>query len=485
MRSRILPHVTRVAARAVLLVVVLATVALGLPTVAGAATFDRTTTFAEAEEDFRARLNGERTAQGLAPLALDVQLTRVARGWSDRMLAEDRMYHNPELANQVKGPWQRLGENVGYTNKSGASNAELVERLHVAFMNSPSHRANVMGDYNLVGVGVRLTEGGKLWVTVNFMKAPLDAAVSGQVGEAVGVSRRLFGAERPASYVVLGRSDVFADALGGSGLAADQGPMLFTPGPRTVDPDPVLHPAVRAEIDRLLGRQGTVYLLGGTAAVSRSIEAELARDGYDVRRLAGASRAETAVKVAREMVARFGAPAEVLIARADVWADAVTGGAYAAATRSPVLLTDHDRLHPAVGAFLTETRPAQRWALGGTAALSEHVVQSAAASRIAGADRASTAVAIAEQLWGKTIAADGDLYVSAPGDGSGWAYALAYAPWSAVHDSPQLLVGAAVPVPVEEYLERLGYGGAVKGDVQAASTVPRPVVERLKVLVTS
>lgn len=469
--------------RRVLVGLVLVAVGLvGLPGIAGAA--DSATTYADAEEEFARRINADRAREGHVPLAVDVQLVRVARGWSDEMLASDQMRHNPRYAEQIKGPWTRVGENVGYTMKSGASRAELVERLHTAFMNSASHRANIMGDYNLVGAGVRIAPSGKLWVTVNFMKAPPDQAVAGQVREAVGVSQRLFAGGRQAAYAVLGRSDVFADALGGTALAADQGPILLTPGPRQVDPDPVLHPAVRRELDRALGGRGLVYLLGGTGAVSARVEAELRHDGYEVRRLAGASRVDTAVAVAREVVARFGAPTEVLIARADQWADAVTGGAYAASRRSPVLLSDRDRLPASVAGFLSQYRPARRWALGGSAALSDGVVATAGAARVAGADRAGTAVAVAQRLWGKTRAAAGDRYVSAPSEGTGWAYALAYAPWAAVHRSPQLLVTpSSVPPAVEQYLEQLGYGGSVQGDIDAASVVSAPVLSRLKSLV--
>jgi uncharacterized protein YkwD len=43
--------------------------------------------------------------------------------------------------------------------------------LHSAFMNSSSHRGNILGDYNYVGVGVKTDAAGVYWVTVVFMKA--------------------------------------------------------------------------------------------------------------------------------------------------------------------------------------------------------------------------------------------------------------------------------------------------------------------------
>ena len=41
-------------------------------------------------------------------------------------------------------------------------------------MASPSHRANILGDYNQVGIGVSVADDGRLWVTVVFMKGPAD-----------------------------------------------------------------------------------------------------------------------------------------------------------------------------------------------------------------------------------------------------------------------------------------------------------------------
>ncbi|HUH07804.1 MAG TPA: cell wall-binding repeat-containing protein [Egibacteraceae bacterium] len=443
--------------------------------------------FASSEESFVEKINAERRAAGLSNLVVNTQLTRIARGWTAAMASVDEMSHNPDLASQVKGDWQAVGENVGYTMKTGASTAELVDRLHVAFMDSPGHKANILGNYNQVGVGATITSSGKMWVTVNFMRAPTVPAWR-PIYEAVSVSRKVFGDAGAggvqASYVVLGRSDLFADSLAGAGLAGAQAPLLLTPGGSAIDPDPVLHPAAQAEIDRALGGKGLVYLLGGPTAVSSRIEADLNASGYATKRLAGASRVETSVRVAEEVIARRGATGEVLLSRSDEWADAVTGGAYAAHSGSPVVLTNRESLHPAVISFLAKTNPSRRWALGGKAALSDELVKQAGASRVAGADRAATSVAVARQLWGRTEAADGDDYVSTPGYSSdGWAYALAYAPYSASRSGPQLLVGDQVPADVAAYLAGLGYGGDVTGAVRSASAVPAPVADQMQKLV--
>lgn len=446
-------------------------------------------TYAAEENSFVAKINAERRSRGLGGLTQNLQLTGVARGWSVVMEREDRMYHNPSLASAVDGGWTRLGENVGYTIKTDAGLAELVDRLHVAFMNSPGHRANVLGDFNQVGVGVRVTGAGKMWVTVNFSK---DRSVvsNGTVFEAGRVAGRVFaGAHtdgRRAKYVVVTASNAPANALGAAALAGDQGPLLYTHPARPNDKNPVLHPSTRAVIDRVLGGSGKVYVIGSRKHVSDRAVRELVADGYSVKRLNGRGRAARLAAVARETVRQRGDNGKALIVSAN-WTSSVAGAVWAAKTGTPVLVTSRTRLHPAVRDFLATHRPARRYVVGGADSVSAGVVRAARAQRIGGHDRADVAVNVARRLWGRTAASDGDRWASTPGfDRKGWAYTLAYAPWSAAYDGPALLVGtSAVPRTVNRYLAGLRYGGSVKGRVQAATTVPRKVVNRVESLVAA
>src|SRR5687768_8226832 len=88
---------------------------------------------------------------------------------------------------------------------------------------------------------------------------------------AVDVSRIRF-PDGGATHVVLSRDDTFADSLAGSGLTGD-GALLYT------DTDALSAPT-RTEIDRLLDAGDTVYLLGGTAAISPAVEKTLVDAGY-------------------------------------------------------------------------------------------------------------------------------------------------------------------------------------------------------------
>lgn len=245
-----------------------------------------------------------------------------------------------------------------------------------------------------------------------------DPATTGRVDfddpaeGAIAVSRARFDLEaegatfdshRGPAYVVLSRDDVFADSLAGAPLSAE-GPLLFTK--RTELGAPTF-----AEIERVLppdAAERRVYLLGGTVAIGQEVEDELEAAGLTVIRLAGTTRVETAVAVADEVHALFGAGSRVALARSTgpateptaQWADSVTGGAWAASEKIPILVTPSDALHPAVAEWIDAKSPAQVVMLGGEVALSA-AVESAIpnALRIFGRERTETAAAIATMLW--------------------------------------------------------------------------------------
>jgi uncharacterized protein YkwD len=80
------------------------------------------------------------------------------------MIANGEIYHSSsgELSAAAGSGWSRVGENVG--------RGQSPSSLHRAFMDSSGHAANILGDYNYVGVGTDTSSDGSLYVTVVFMK---------------------------------------------------------------------------------------------------------------------------------------------------------------------------------------------------------------------------------------------------------------------------------------------------------------------------
>ncbi len=108
------------------------------------------------------RINSSRANAGKAPVEVYWDLADDARNHAANMMSAGSIYHNPGLSG-VTGVWQALGENVGVGTDANS--------LHDAFMSSSSHRGNILGDYNYVGIGSSTGPDGVLWVAVIFMRA--------------------------------------------------------------------------------------------------------------------------------------------------------------------------------------------------------------------------------------------------------------------------------------------------------------------------
>lgn len=246
-----------------------------------------------------------------------------------------------------------------------------------------------------------------------------------------------------AAYAVLARDDVFADALAGSSLAME-GPLLFAQRTQVAD-------STLLELERVLGGGGRLYLLGNEFALSGALEETLERHGFEVVRLGGPTRIQTAVEIAEELRRLRGPAAQVLVARAfgpegdagAVWADSMAGGVYAAFHGVPVLLTPTDELHPDVAAALAALDPDESVVLGGPRAVSDAVLAALPNSRrVAGPDRTTTAVAIADQLW--ALDPTQNFLLTNGYRDDAWVFALAAASYSARWS----VDGAPAPAPL-------------------------------------
>ena len=117
--------------------------------------------------DLFARLNAERRARGLAELAWDDDLARMAADWSAHMASTGDFAHRDlGAAGSLPGiaRFSALGENIawveGYPNDG--------YQLHVGWMRSEGHRTNMLQPgYDAVGIGV-VCDGGRAWATQNF-----------------------------------------------------------------------------------------------------------------------------------------------------------------------------------------------------------------------------------------------------------------------------------------------------------------------------
>jgi putative cell wall-binding protein/peptidoglycan/xylan/chitin deacetylase (PgdA/CDA1 family) len=140
-----------------------------------------------------------------------------------------------------------------------------------------------------------------------------------------------------------------------------------------------------------------LQIVGGPAAVAESLEEYLGECvSGDVLRSWGADRYETAAELAGDY---FGGGADtVFVVVGTNFPDAMAASPAAARVDAPVLLTKTNGLPAATASALAALSPSQIFVVGGTAVISDAVVNRlsgfAPVTRLAGADRYATAAAV-------------------------------------------------------------------------------------------
>lgn len=193
-----------------------------------------------------------------------------------------------------------------------------------------------------------------------------------------------------AGGVVIARGDAAPDALAGVPLAAHvHGPLLLT-DPKSLDSD------TAAEIKRVLGadKGKTVTILGGTGAVSPTVQEQLTALGYHVQRIGGSDRFDTALRIASD---GLGQTANVVVATGTDFADALAAGPLAASQNAAVVLSDGPALDAATAAFVKAHGHVT--AIGGAAVSAvAKAVPGRAVTDLWGGDRYATAAKVAAAM---------------------------------------------------------------------------------------
>jgi len=110
-------------------------------------------------------VNNERAANGLGPVQWHDQLGGLAQDWSNYMaVSGDYSHQNLDaiLQNPAYAGYSGLGENILHGG-CGITAAQMDQ----AWMSSPEHRANILGNFSAVGIGVACN-GGDLYATEDF-----------------------------------------------------------------------------------------------------------------------------------------------------------------------------------------------------------------------------------------------------------------------------------------------------------------------------
>jgi uncharacterized protein YkwD len=109
-----------------------------------------------------AAINAQRAIYGLAPLRESASLDAVAGVWAATMARIGTLSHG-SFAGRIEHafPNTAAGEDI-------AEGQIDVEAVVTTWMNSPPHRANILGKYDLVGAGEARAADGTLYWCVDF-----------------------------------------------------------------------------------------------------------------------------------------------------------------------------------------------------------------------------------------------------------------------------------------------------------------------------
>jgi len=120
-------------------------------------------------------MNAERVKNGLAPLGADTKLASIARAHSVDMLTKNYFSHTNQNGCSTSCrldaggyAWKSYGENIHWMSGYNYVLAETAKKIVSDWMNSPGHRANILGtQFTKVGVGIS-AQGDKYYTTADY-----------------------------------------------------------------------------------------------------------------------------------------------------------------------------------------------------------------------------------------------------------------------------------------------------------------------------
>ena len=140
---------------------------------AGAAAFDAHYTSASLsvqEQEAGNLLNSDRGRYNLPALAIDPELSRIARIKSQDMLEHGYFAHTSPAYGDVRAMLTRFGYSYTAASENIARHS-TIEKAQAAFLSSPAHRRNVLSTaYTKVGIGVAVAPAGYVYVTQIFCR---------------------------------------------------------------------------------------------------------------------------------------------------------------------------------------------------------------------------------------------------------------------------------------------------------------------------
>lgn len=250
------------------------------------------------------------------------------------------------------------------------------------------------------------------------------------------------------STVIIANGKNFADALAGSYLASvKNAPILMTNGNNLN--------ALKNYVADSLVTGGTIYLLGGDAAVPESVETALSGLGTIIR-LFGQSRYDTNLEILKEAGVK---DEDIFVCTGKNFADSLS----ASAAKKPILLVNSKKLAASQKEFLDAHADNKLFIIGGTGAVNENIEAELEhygdVERIYGSTRYETSVLFAQKFFTKPKQAVLAYAKNFPDGLCGGALAMSM-------DAPLILTASGKEEAAFSYMneKEISYGYVLGGD---------------------
>lgn len=305
----------------------------------------------------------------------------------------------------------------------------------------------------LAAVGAAVATMAPTTATATVDASAARLAGSNRYATAAAVATTAFSKGATATVLVSGTN--FPDGLAAAALAgAVDGPILLTePGKLPIETEKALSKMATGK---------TVWVIGGEAAIGRTVRDRLKALGYRLQELSGPDRYATATAVAAKVAELKGIGSlridgrlrrtAGLVTGAD-FPDALSAGPLAASARIPILLTTGTALHPTTEAALKSLKIEHVVTIGGRSVVTRDVTRRVeqlgmTVERISGADRAETAAAVADRVARPIDAGGGGFFTPTNNEvivvsGRSFADALGAATLGAELGAPVVVAGSA------------------------------------------
>lgn len=267
------------------------------------------------------------------------------------------------------------------------------------------------------------------------------------------------GSPNKVAILTAGMDANLVDALAAAPFASSQkAPILLTEGTE-------LNNFTQDELTRLAVNK--VYLTSGSGVIEKPVTDELTALGISFEFVGGEDRYETSLNLAKKL----SAPTGVIVASANDAniVDSLSVASIAAANNMAIVLTDKDGMSSANQSYIRSLN-VPVYVIGGNGVISDSVVTSLGATRVGGANRYATNIAVLNQFKANV---NFDTVYAASGNNLHLVDALAGAPLAAKTKSAIVLSDGAISSEVSNFIITAGIKNVVA--LGSANVVPEGV----------